>query len=87
MQALAGFLEDLVVLGVASGLLLRVDELVPEGHLEDAPPGRHEDDLVQVVFELFQQAFRQTDGSRSEASLGAVLDRYPHETQSRFPLC
>ena len=68
------------MLGVTAGRFLGEDELVVQCDLEHAPSGRDEHDVVQVVLELFQQPLRQTDGSRCVASLGAVLDRYPHGT-------
>jgi hypothetical protein len=44
--------------------LLREQEVAVDHHLEDAAPRGEDDQLRDLVFELFQQAFRQTDGSR-----------------------
>jgi hypothetical protein len=63
---------------VAARGFLRIDEIVVENNFEDSPAGRHDDDLAQVVLELGKNLFRQTDGSRRIASLGAVLDRDSH---------
>jgi hypothetical protein len=63
---------------VATRGLLRIDKIVVEGNLEDSAAGRHDDDLTEDVLELGKNLFRQTDGSRRIASLGAVLDRNFH---------
>ena len=44
--------------------LLREHEVAVDHDLEDTSPGGEQDQLRDLVFELFQQAFRQTDGSR-----------------------
>ena len=44
--------------------LLREHQVAIDHDLEDAAPRRDDDQLRDLVFELFQQAFRQTDGSR-----------------------
>lgn len=64
--------------GVASGGLLRVDEPAVDYDFEHAALGRENDEPFDAVFELFQQALRQTDGSRRVASLGAVFNGYVH---------
>jgi hypothetical protein len=63
---------------VSPRLLLGKREAIVDFDLEDPSPGRDEDEVGDVVLELFQQPFRQTDGSRSVASLRAILDRDPH---------
>ena len=54
MEAGANLFEDLVMFRVTARLLLRVDQLVAEDHLENPTPGRREYDLVEAMFELFQ---------------------------------
>jgi hypothetical protein len=66
------------MLGVATRDLLRINEIVVEGNLEDSAAGRHDDDLAEDMLELGKNLFRQTDGSRRIASLSAVLDRDFH---------
>jgi hypothetical protein len=44
--------------------LLREHQVAIDEDLEDATPRGDDDQLRDLVFELFQQAFRQTDGSR-----------------------
>jgi hypothetical protein len=44
--------------------LLREHEVAIDHDLEGATPRGEDDQLRDLVFELFQQAFRQTDGSR-----------------------
>jgi hypothetical protein len=63
---------------MTTGALLRIDQLVTDHDLEDATSRGDERHLVDDVFELFQQAFRQTDGFRCVASLSAILDRDLH---------
>ena len=66
--------KDLVVVRVPAGLLLGIDQPVVERDLEDATRGGDERQVLDIVFELLQQAFRQTDGFRGIASLRAELD-------------
>jgi hypothetical protein len=68
------------MLRVASGLLLRIDEVVVDDDLEHSPTRRDKDQIFDLVFELFQYPLRQTDGSRCVASLRAVFDGDLHPT-------
>jgi hypothetical protein len=65
---------------VAAGGLLRVDEVTVDDDFVDAAARRDQLEIGDLVFELFQQALRQTDGSRCVASLSAVFDRYLHRS-------
>ena len=67
--------------------LLGIDQVTIQDDLEDAAPRRDQQDLVQGVFELFEYALRQTDGSRCIPSLGAVFDGDFHESQTIRPCC
>jgi hypothetical protein len=67
-------LQDLVGLGVAARRFLRVDEVAVEYDLEDPSARGNDCDVRDRVLKLFQQAFRQTDGSRCVSSLSAVFD-------------
>jgi hypothetical protein len=44
--------QDLVVVGVAPRLLLRVNEVVVDHDLERAAPRRNQREIADVVFEL-----------------------------------
>lgn len=70
--------EDLVGVGVASGRLLRIDEVPVHDDFEGPAPRGDDLEVRDLVLELFQQPLRQTDGSRRVASLSAVLDRDLH---------
>ena len=45
--------QDLVVLGMAAGCLLRINELAVHLDLEHAPPRRDDPDVLEGVLELF----------------------------------
>jgi hypothetical protein len=72
---------------VLARFLLGIDEFAVQLDLEDAAPRGDQQDLVQGVFELFEYALRQTDGSRCIPSLGAVFDGYLHLEQTIGPCC
>jgi hypothetical protein len=59
------------------------DELVIDRDLEHPAPRRNEHELGDVLLKLLQQPLRQTDGSRTVASLSAVLDRDVHGGECR----
>lgn len=65
---------------MATGFSLGGNPRVVEIDLEHPSAGRNEQDVVDLVLELFEYPLRQTDGSRGVASLGAVFDTYPHGT-------
>jgi hypothetical protein len=58
--------------------LLGKDQLPVKDDLENAAPRGDQQDLVQGLFELFEYALRQTDGSRCVPSLSAVFDGNLH---------
>ncbi len=62
------------MLGVLLGLFLRVHEPLVDRHLEDASPRGDQRQAFDIVFELLEDALRQTDGSRCVSSLSAVFD-------------
>jgi hypothetical protein len=66
---------------VPARFLLREDLAVVHHDLEDAPSRRDERQVLQILFELLQDALRQTDGSRCVPSNGAVFDRDLHENE------
>jgi hypothetical protein len=66
-----------------SGRLLGIDQLPIKDDLEDAAPRGDQQDLVQGVFELFEYALRQTDGSRCVPSLSAIFDGNLHGIQPK----
>jgi hypothetical protein len=63
---------------VLTRCFLGVEELTVELDLEDAASRRDQRQTFDVVFELLEDAFRQTDGSRRIPSLGAIFDRDLH---------
>ena len=67
--------------------LLGIDQFAVQFNLEDAASRGDQPDLVQRLFELFEYALRQTDGSRCIPSLGAVFDGDFHESQTIRPCC
>ena len=67
--------------------LLGIDQFAVQFDLEDATSRGDQQDLVQDLFELFEYALRQTDGSRCVPSLGAVFDGDLHVNQSIRPCC
>ena len=71
-------IEYFVGVGVTLRSLLRVHQVAVHNHLISTTPRRDDLQIRDLLFELFEQAFRQTDGSRCIASLSAVFDRYLH---------
>ena len=67
--------------------LLGIDRFAVQLDLEDAAPRGDQQDLVQRLFELFEYALRQTDGSRCIPSLGAVFDGDLHASNPIRPCC
>jgi hypothetical protein len=65
--------------------LLGIDQISIQYDLEDAAPRGDQQDLVQGVFELFEYALRQTDGSRCVPSLSAIFDGDLHAVQTIRP--
>jgi hypothetical protein len=65
-----------------AGGLLREDEVAVHRDFEDTATRRFDDEVRDVVFELFEDPLRQTDGSRCVASFAAVLDAYVHGPES-----
>jgi hypothetical protein len=59
-----------------------MEEFAVHHYFEDAALGRDERQVFDLVFELLDDALRQTDGSRCVASLGAVFDRDLHGGES-----
>jgi len=82
----AQVLHDEIGLAVAAGLLLGIDEFTVQLDLEHTPAGWDQDDLVEVVLELFKYPLRQTDGSRCVASLSAVFDGDLHASTLLVPV-
>ena len=70
------------VLGVASGLLLGVDEPAVHFYLVDPSPGRDEGQLLDVRLEVRQQLLRHPDGARCVVSELAVRDADLHGASS-----
>jgi hypothetical protein len=59
-----------------------MQELAVHHDFEDTARRRDERQVFDLVFELLEDALRQTDGSRCVASLGAVFDRDLHGGES-----
>ena len=66
------------MVGVTTRRLLGIHQLIVDGDFEHTPSRGDQDQLADVLLELLQQSFRQTDGPRCVASRHAVLDRDPH---------
>lgn len=68
-------LQDFLVLWKASGIVLAVDQLPVDFHIEDAPTPL---DHLTLDAHSFPNRLRQTGGLRCVISLNAVLDRNLH---------
>jgi hypothetical protein len=64
------------VFGKPSGLMLRVNQLVVDLHVEDAAPPL---DQLGINPELLFELFRQTGGFGEVVSLYAILNRDMHD--------
>ena len=60
--------QNLVVLRVSAGRLLRVEQLISQHDLEHPTVGWDKGDLRQLMLELGDDLVRQTDGSGAVAS-------------------
>ena len=80
LESLGHALDDALLVGERSGLLLRVDQLVPDRHLEAPAAGRDEREGFDLLLELGEQFGRQTDGLRFVPSNRAVLEFDVHNT-------
>ena len=68
-----------VILGKPLLLQLGVDEVSIHRDFEPSSARRNERERLDVLLEVLQQLFRQTDGFLFVASLGTVFDLYLHE--------
>ena len=63
---------------MTTGVALREDVLAVDAHLEDSTRGGADRQALYLVFELLEDAVRQTDGTWCIASGSAVFDAYFH---------
>ena len=63
---------------------LRVDLHIVDPYLETATLGRYELEGRDVLLELNEDLFRQTDGAGLVVSNGAILDCHSHATLLRL---
>lgn len=62
-MAVPNRLQHSLELGMPARRLLRGDQLAVDDHLEHAAGGRFQRQLTDLVLELLEEPFRQTDGS------------------------
>ena len=62
-------------LNVAAGLQLGIEQFAIDAELEAPAIRRHQADLLDLLFESFQQFGHQTDGPVGVMSDGAILKR------------
>ena len=76
--------NERILVGELTGLLLRVDILAVDPHLEDAPGTGDEADTAEGVLVVVRDLFRQTDGFGEVPSSGAVLDLELHDAPPNY---
>jgi hypothetical protein len=76
---------DVLILGVATGLLFRVDETVVKHDLEPPATRRDQDEAVNGSLELVEQLIGRAHGTVPIASNGAVFDAEIHDS-NRSPV-
>jgi hypothetical protein len=69
---------DFLVIGMATGLLLGVDQFVADDHLEDTAPRRNQREFLDLVLELFEDFACHAHGTVSIPSNSAVFDTQFH---------